>query len=91
MYFFLIIHFLIIFILPVFFCFWKYYSLTSDKNCVCVYIVIWSFFQESGEFLLCINLKFIWYIIRNTFLEMGFQYSNNQMEDLIWFQALWIK
>ena len=46
MYFFLIIHFLIIFILPILFCLWTNYSLASDKNCVCVcvYIVIWSFF-----------------------------------------------
>ena len=41
MYFFLIIHFLIIFILPILFCLWTNYSLASDKNCVCVCVLLY--------------------------------------------------
>lgn len=47
MYFFLIIHFLIIFILPILFCLWKNYSLAFDKNCVCVCVLLYGASSKS--------------------------------------------
>lgn len=51
-------------------------QLLTSIGCVCVYMVIYRFFQEPDQLPQCINLGHSYYLITKIFLEMEFQQSD---------------